>query len=343
MARFSVFIPVWNGAEWLPGAIESVLAQTHADWELVLGDNASTDDLAAVAARYPDRRIRYHRWATHVPIYENFNRTARLCREDWVQALGADDRLEPDCLAALAACIASARGRSARLAAAIGGCERVDAQGRPAQAAYSHQRVIAVPAGFHDASSWLFYAAQPGIAPWNVGAVALARDLLDEIGGFYRPDVGLGSDVEVVMRAAAYGEIAYVDRSLLRCTVRGDSDRTAQAVRNRRASRVPPPMAAAFASALQAHRSRRDVDPAEARRIGRAVARAYLQRAMLHRRDGGPAGWRAALADVGRALGHDPLALASAEHAGYAAAALLVPAPLLRRGRDALARRRHRA
>jgi glycosyltransferase involved in cell wall biosynthesis len=57
-ARFSVFIPVWNDARWLPGAIESLLAQTHADWELIIGDNASTEDIEGIVAGYADDRIR---------------------------------------------------------------------------------------------------------------------------------------------------------------------------------------------------------------------------------------------------------------------------------------------
>lgn len=48
MAHVSVFIPVWNDTSWLPRAIQSVVQQSHADWELVIGDNASTEDVEAV-------------------------------------------------------------------------------------------------------------------------------------------------------------------------------------------------------------------------------------------------------------------------------------------------------
>ena len=91
--RFSIFIPVWNGAAWIGGAIESVLAQTYTEWELVIGDNASTDGVATVVGRYTDPRIRLHRWPTHTDLCENFNRTMLLCRSEWVQPLGVDDRL----------------------------------------------------------------------------------------------------------------------------------------------------------------------------------------------------------------------------------------------------------
>ena len=86
-ARFSVFIPVWNDARWLPGAIESLLAQTHPDWELIIGDNASTEDIAGIVAGYADDRIRYHRWPDHVDYAGNANRTIGLCRFEWLQYL----------------------------------------------------------------------------------------------------------------------------------------------------------------------------------------------------------------------------------------------------------------
>ena len=54
--RFSVVIPVRNDAAWLPGAIDSVLAQTYQEWELVIGDNASDDDLARIVEPFFTKR-----------------------------------------------------------------------------------------------------------------------------------------------------------------------------------------------------------------------------------------------------------------------------------------------
>lgn len=341
--RFSVFIPIWNEAAWLPGAIESVLRQTYQGWELVIGDNASSDDLESVANRYGDPRIHYHRWSTHVPIYENFNRTMWLCHYEWVQALGADDRLHPRCLERLAEQLIGASSSLGRVAAAIAGCRRVDAKGRPAQAAYSYQRVIRIPGGRHDGRSWLQYAAQPGIPPWNIGAVALSREVLAELGGFFRPDVGLGCDVELVMRASAYGDIQYVAEPLLDCTVRGASDRTLQAQRNRQRNDPMTPMGAAYLSALRAHEARRRLDNAERRLIYKAVARSHLQRAVLHRYRRGGGGRAAALVDVARAVRYYPGSLLDPGHLGYMLLALAAPASLIETVRHLVAERRHAA
>ena len=57
--RFSIIIPTYNRAAFLPKAIESVLSQTYTDWELIIVDDGSTDNTKDVVAQYSDSRIRY--------------------------------------------------------------------------------------------------------------------------------------------------------------------------------------------------------------------------------------------------------------------------------------------
>ncbi len=57
--KFSIVIPTYNRAAFLPKAIESVLAQTFAVWELIIVDDGSTDNTREVVSRYSDSRIIY--------------------------------------------------------------------------------------------------------------------------------------------------------------------------------------------------------------------------------------------------------------------------------------------
>ena len=92
----SVLLPVYNGEVYLKPAIESVLNQTFGDWELFIGDNASTDGTRAIIESYRDPRIRVHRHATNIGLAPNWNFLLQNARGDYACVLGADDVFEPN-------------------------------------------------------------------------------------------------------------------------------------------------------------------------------------------------------------------------------------------------------
>ena len=221
----SVFIPIRNDAKWLPRAIESVLRQTYDNWELVIGDNASTEDIASVVARYDDPRIRYHRFEHGVSILESWNRTAGLCQNDWVQSLAADDRIRPDCLLRMAAAIEWYEPQVPRLAMVLSSCRRVYPDGRSADRVwYGSKPKFPVRDGVYTPAEWLAVCTEDGQPPWQVGSVAVRREVVGESGGLFRPEVGLSADFESTMRMGAYGHVAYMTDELLDYTVRDDAD-----------------------------------------------------------------------------------------------------------------------
>ena len=58
MPKVSVIVPTYNQAGFLREAIRSVMAQTEADWEMIVVNNQSTDDTAEVVRSFQDPRIR---------------------------------------------------------------------------------------------------------------------------------------------------------------------------------------------------------------------------------------------------------------------------------------------
>jgi glycosyltransferase involved in cell wall biosynthesis len=92
----SVVIPCFNQAHFLPEAIESVLGQTYADVEIVVVDDGSTDNTAAVVARYPT--VRYVR-QENAGAAAARNTGLRLTNGDLLTFLDADDFLSRDALA----------------------------------------------------------------------------------------------------------------------------------------------------------------------------------------------------------------------------------------------------
>ncbi|WP_158687979.1 MULTISPECIES: glycosyltransferase [Actinomycetes] len=74
-APLSIGLPVKNGAGFLAGALDSLLAQTFGDFELLVADNESSDETAEIVHDYArrDPRVRYHRHAHDIGAAANFN------------------------------------------------------------------------------------------------------------------------------------------------------------------------------------------------------------------------------------------------------------------------------
>jgi glycosyltransferase involved in cell wall biosynthesis len=93
----SVIMPAWNVAAFLPGAIRSVQRQTYANWELIIVDDASMDETAAVArqAAGQDKRVRLVQMREHSNCPMANNMALRHAKGEFIARLGADDWDEP--------------------------------------------------------------------------------------------------------------------------------------------------------------------------------------------------------------------------------------------------------
>ena len=72
--EFSVLLPTRNRSSLLAEAIETVRAQSFADWEIIVSDNASIDDVKGLIEGIADPRIVYLRSDKALPVTENWNR-----------------------------------------------------------------------------------------------------------------------------------------------------------------------------------------------------------------------------------------------------------------------------
>ena len=95
----SVCLPILNGQAFLAEAIQSVLEQVCADFELIIVDDASDDDSLAIVRRFSDRRIRLVRNRRRVGIPRNWNRGLKLATGKYVSVFHQDDVMDPRNLA----------------------------------------------------------------------------------------------------------------------------------------------------------------------------------------------------------------------------------------------------
>ena len=86
----SILVPSHNGARYLPESLDSILAQSYPNTEVILLDDASTDETPAIAAAYAGR-IEYVRQPENLGIYDNVNVGIARARGDLIATYHADD------------------------------------------------------------------------------------------------------------------------------------------------------------------------------------------------------------------------------------------------------------
>lgn len=100
--KYSILIPAFK-SRFLQECIDSVLAQSYADFELIVLNDCSPESVRDIVSGYSDNRIRYYENETNTGaehVVRNWNKLLSLASGDFVICMGDDDKLAPDCLEA---------------------------------------------------------------------------------------------------------------------------------------------------------------------------------------------------------------------------------------------------
>ena len=108
--KVSVIVPTFNQGHFLREAINSVLAQTLLEWELIIVDNFSIDSTSEIVLSFADSRIRYKRFRNHGVIGRSRNFGVSLARAPFIAFLDSDDTWAPE---KLESCISVLNNESA--------------------------------------------------------------------------------------------------------------------------------------------------------------------------------------------------------------------------------------
>ena len=94
--KFSVLLPTRNGGPYLQNCIDSILGQGYNDLELIISDNANTDQTAEIIAQYvADPRVTILRLEKPVSVTDNWNNSLFAAAGDYIMMMGDDDFLLP--------------------------------------------------------------------------------------------------------------------------------------------------------------------------------------------------------------------------------------------------------
>ncbi len=174
----SVVIPTHNRAALLRRALTSVLRQTHQQFEVIIADDGSDEDIPAVLAELADHRLRYVRQHKSGACAAR-NLGARHARGQWLTFLDSDDEAQPDWLASLVHVLANEQAEIVCC-----GFEKVDeATGQTSTALPKEMGPV-----FNHA-----------VGRFNAGTFALRTSVFNDLGG-YHPDLPAWQQTELSLR-----------------------------------------------------------------------------------------------------------------------------------------------
>ena len=224
--KISIVIPIFNAERYLAQTLDGVLAQTVADWDLVLVDDGSQDGSAEIAGRYAarDSRIRLMTQPNR-GVAEARNRGLAHTRPDAdaVAFLDADDVWEMDALAVLAAALVE----DPQAVAAHGLARKVHADGIPTASdvaqrqGYRRRKIVARfsggcrAAGCTRTEPTTFAMLIYDCWLWTPGVALIRRAALSEVSPLFDQGVAPAEDWDLWLRLSLRGHFAFVDRILL--------------------------------------------------------------------------------------------------------------------------------
>jgi len=198
--QYSIVCPAYNAEKYIEATIQSVLAQTRADWELIIIDDGSTDGTASRVANYRDKRIHLIRQANHGQSLAR-NVGAKASQGDRLMFLDSDDLLHPDALARLG----NALDRADAIAS-YGQCRYISEDGRVIGQRYHARR------GYPPSGDLLPFFLTRNLFV-NGGHVCARASVIRNMEGF-RSDLSPLEDHEFWCRLAARGSIVFIDDEL---------------------------------------------------------------------------------------------------------------------------------
>ena len=222
MPEISIVMPMYNGERYLAETVESVVGQTHFDWELVIMDDGSSDSSPALAETLAarDSRIRFVTQPNAGPTAaRNHGVTKTTPTSDYLIFLDQDDVWEPSALEILA----DALRDHPDAMAACGAIRYIDREGRPFDAG-AIERFIRQRRGTAETCDVL--ATFAGLArhcgTLTPGQMLFRRSGLDAA-GLFDPNLGTAADWDLLLRLSGKGGVLFTEQVILNYRQHGSS------------------------------------------------------------------------------------------------------------------------
>lgn len=202
----SVLIPTYNRADYLGEALDSALAQDYPNLEVIVHDDASTDNTPQLLKSYHDPRLRVIRTRTNHGMLGGWNYIVKQAHGEYLKFLASDDLLSPNCVSELVAAALANPGAS------LVTCRRrfINERGKTLKTVgfAGRDKTVAGPEHAH----WVLTTLREN----KIGepsAVLYPRAIVKK-SGQYDPTFSQFADFEYWIRLLEFGPLVYINQSL---------------------------------------------------------------------------------------------------------------------------------
>jgi glycosyltransferase involved in cell wall biosynthesis len=199
----SIVIPIYNqNSDYLRQCLNSALAQTYSNIEIIASDNHSTNEVLSILQGYQDKRLKIVRPPEHLPITPHFQWLSEQAQGEYISFLCSDDWLEETCIAELVHIVHPNPNVVA------GFCNvKLWSKGVLSNFVY-------IQKGIFPSKNELKAYIQFGKVKGNLVGNLLKREVYQKVGGIAHGGLSFTADKWLLIQMAAKGDIAYTDNSL---------------------------------------------------------------------------------------------------------------------------------
>lgn len=184
MAKVSVIVPAYNGDRYIGQALDSILAQSYRDYEIIVVDDGSEDNTSQIIQKYPNQI--YYVYQQNQGVAASRNQGLEVATGEYIAFLDQDDIFLPDKLAQQVPLL----DRQPSLGLVNSGWQIVNATGKLVAAVQPWQKLPQLNSA--DLIIW---------KPVFLGAMLFRKSWLDRSGGF-DPNLEQTPDVDLILRLA---------------------------------------------------------------------------------------------------------------------------------------------
>jgi glycosyltransferase involved in cell wall biosynthesis len=209
--KVSILIPTFNRANYLRMAVDSAIAQTYPNIEVLVLDDCSTDETVNLSEAYSNTaNVKFIRNENNIGFVKNWNKAVSLSSGEYIKIIGDDDILSADCVAEQARIL----DEHPDVGVVCCNCSIID-EGNRVKSANNLYRLFSRDTKENGREFIKNYLLGKRTVGWP-GAILFRRQDINKAGGF-DPQAGCPADIDMWCRILQVKDFYYLDKMLAYC------------------------------------------------------------------------------------------------------------------------------